>query len=94
MSARAIDDRAGFCMSLCALAELIQSVGQAGWTSIFLADVREETNGAGAITAAYGIQPVWCVAVDMTHGRTPDAPREETFPLGGGLGRRSRSQLT
>jgi len=83
VSARAIDDRAGFAVLLRA-AELIQSVGQAGVDIYFLGSVREETNGAGAITAAYGIQPDWCVAVDMTHGRTPDAPREETFPLGGG----------
>ena len=26
----------------------------------------------------------YCVAVDVTHGRTPDGPKEETFVLGGG----------
>ena len=40
--------------------------------------------GAGAKTAAFSIAPDFCVAVDVTHGSSPDAPKEKTFPLGGG----------
>ena len=38
----------------------------------------------GAITAAYGLQPDLCVAVDVTHGDSPDASKDKTFPLGKG----------
>ena len=44
----------------------------------------EETGGAGAATGAFGARPDLCVAVDVTHGRTPDGPKSGTFPLGGG----------
>ncbi len=44
----------------------------------------EETAGAGATAGAFGIMPDWCVAVDVTHGRTPDGPKRGTFPLGSG----------
>ena len=38
----------------------------------------------GAITAAFGIVPDLCVAVDVTHGDSPDASKDKTFKLGGG----------
>ena len=44
----------------------------------------EETGGAGATTAAFGILPDYCVAVDVTHGRTPDSGKSGTFALNGG----------
>ncbi len=44
----------------------------------------EETHSTGAITAAYGVIPDLCVAVDVTHGDSPDASKNETFPLGKG----------
>ena len=49
-----------------------------------LGSTQEETHSTGAITAAYGIVPDLCVAVDVTHGDSPDAPKEKTFALGGG----------
>jgi len=49
-----------------------------------LGSTQEETHSTGAITAAYGIVPDFCVAVDVTHGDSPDAPKEKTFTLGGG----------
>lgn len=45
---------------------------------------QEETHSTGAITAAYGIIPDLCVAVDVTHGDSPDASKDKTFRLGGG----------
>ena len=34
--------------------------------------------------SGYGIAPDCCVAVDVTHGDSPDASKDKTFPLGGG----------
>ena len=49
-----------------------------------LGSTQEETHSSGAITAAYEIAPNLCVAVDVTHGDSPDASKNETFKLGGG----------
>ena len=49
-----------------------------------LGSVREEVDSTGAVTAAYGVVPDLCAAVDVTHGDSPDAPKEKTFPLGKG----------
>ena len=49
-----------------------------------LGSTQEETHASGAITAAYALAPQMCVAVDVTHGDSPDASKQETFPLGGG----------
>ena len=49
-----------------------------------LGSTQEETHSSGAITAAYEIAPDLCVAVDVTHGDSPDASKNETFKLGGG----------
>ena len=49
-----------------------------------LGSTQEEPHSTGAIAAAYGIAPDCCVAVDVTHGDSPDASKDKTFPLGGG----------
>lgn len=49
-----------------------------------LGSTREEVSMAGAIVSTNRVVPDFCVAVDVTHGRTPDSPKDETFPLGGG----------
>ena len=33
---------------------------------------------------AFSLAPHCFIAVDVTHARTPDSPKEETFPAGGG----------
>ena len=79
---KSLDDRACF-VTLLRAAELL-------WDApldvdlYILGSTREETNGAGAKTAAFALKPDWCVAVDVTHGATPDAPKAKTFPLGSG----------
>ncbi len=79
---KALDDRACFVLLLDALERL---AGEELDVDLYvLGSVREETNSAGAIAAAYGARPDCCVAVDVTHGDSPDAPKEKTFPLGGG----------
>ena len=54
------------------------------WTCTCWAACAREVDSTGAVTAAYGVVPDLCAAVDVTHGDSPDAPKEKTFPLGKG----------
>ena len=79
---KALDDRACFAILVDALERL---KGEELDVDIYvLGSTQEETHSTGAITAAYGICPDMCVAVDVTHGDSTDAPKDQTFPLGGG----------
>lgn len=79
---KSMDDRACFT-ALLRCAELLK--GETLDCDLYLlGSTREEVNGAGAACAAFAIAPDACVAVDVTHGDSPDAPKEKTFPLGGG----------
>ncbi len=79
---KALDDRACFAILADALERL---KGEELDVDVYvLGSTQEETHSTGAITAAYGICPDMCVAVDVTHGDSPDAPKDQTFPLGGG----------
>lgn len=79
---KALDDRAGFAVLLDVL-ERLQKVEL--YVDLYvLGSTQEETSSAGAITSAYGIAPDLCVAVDVTHGDTPDADKDKTFTLSGG----------
>ena len=79
---KALDDRAGFAVLLDVLERL---QGKELDVDLYvLGSTQEETHSSGAITAAYEIAPNLCVAVDVTHGDSPDASKNETFKLGGG----------
>lgn len=79
---KSMDDRACFT-ALLRCAELLQD--QPLDVDLYIVgSSREEVNGAGAACAAFDVIPDACVAVDVTHGDSPDAPKEKTFPLGGG----------
>ena len=79
---KAMDDRACFAILLDVMERL---QGKDLNVDVYvLGSTQEETSSAGAVTAAYGVAPEMCVAVDVTHGATPDAKKEETFPLGDG----------
>lgn len=82
VSAKALDDRAGF-VTLLRTAELLRDVSL-DVDLYFLGSSREETNGGGALVGAFALDPHCFVAVDVTHARTPDAPKEGTFPAGRG----------
>ena len=79
---KAMDDRSCFVVLLRAL----ELLGDAALDIdvYVLGSVREEVSGAGAMTGAWALEPDFCVAVDVTHGTTPDAPADRTFPLGKG----------
>ena len=79
---KALDDRACFAVLLGAVEQL---AGEELDVDLYvLGSVQEETHSTGAVTAAYGIDPHLCVAVDVTHGDSPDASKDKTFPLGKG----------
>lgn len=81
---KSLDDRSCF-VTLLLCAKLLQ--GAALDVDVyFMGSTREEVSGAGASCGAFAIAPDFCVAVDVTHGQTPDVrhPKERTFALGGG----------
>ena len=82
LSGKALDDRAGFAVLLDVLERLKDK--PLAVDLYVLGSTQEETHSTGAITAAYAIAPRMCVAVDVTHGDSPDASKSETFRLGGG----------
>ncbi|OUN24213.1 peptidase M42 [Flavonifractor sp. An82] len=82
MCGKAMDDRSCFaallrCMELLKDKTLDVDVYVMGST-------REEVSGVGATVGTWSVQPDCCIAVDVTHGRTPDGPSDKTFVLGGG----------
>ncbi len=79
---KALDDRSCFSILL-DTAERLKSV-PLDVDLYILGSTNEEIHSTGAIAATYGIAPDLCVAVDVTHGDSPDAPKEETFQIGGG----------
>lgn len=82
MCGKAMDDRSCF-VSLLRTAELLQDK-KLDVDLYIMGSVQEETRGSGAIAGTYGVNPDCCVAVDVTHGRTPDGPKNKTFELGSG----------
>lgn len=82
MVGKAMDDRSCFAVLLETLRLLQQTALDVD--VYVLGSCREETNSAGAITAAYDIQPDLAVAVDVTFGKAPDVQTDDSFPLGGG----------
>ena len=79
---KALDDRACFAALLRA-AELLRE-RELDVDLYVMGSVCEETGGAGAAVGVQAVEPDFCVAVDVTHGRTPDSPKNETFVMGGG----------
>lgn len=79
---KSMDDRACF-VTLLRAAELLQE--EALDVDLYImGSSREEVGGYGAQTAAFAIAPDWCVAVDVTFGKTPDCPESVTTTVGGG----------
>lgn len=79
---KSMDDRACFT-ALLRCAELLKDE-ELDVDLYLMGSSREEVNGAGAMCGAFALAPDVCVAVDVTHGDSPDAPKEKTFSLGGG----------
>ena len=84
---KSMDDRSCF-VTLLRAAELLKDK-PLDVDLYIMGSTREEVSGAGAKVGTYGINPDFCVAVDVTHGKTPDANLHRRSSIGGG--RRSAS---
>lgn len=82
MCGKSMDDRACF-VTLLRAAQMLKDK-KLDVDLYILGSTREEVAYGGAATAVWTVAPDCCVAVDATHGRTPDAPKDQTFELGGG----------
>jgi putative aminopeptidase FrvX len=82
-SGKALDDRACFVMLLRML-ELLKDE-ELSVDLVVLASSQEEVGTRGATVGAFRHDPDYAVAVDVTHGQTPDAPKEGTFKIGEGV---------
>ena len=82
LCAKAMDDRACFA-ALLRMAELLRDQ-ELDVDLYIVGSVCEETGGVGARVLAQGLSPDFCVAVDVTHGKTPDSPKEGAFVMGSG----------
>jgi len=82
MCGKSMDDRACF-VTLLRAAQLLQDK-KLDVDLYIMGSTREEVSHGGAAVAAWAIAPDCCVAVDVTHGKTPDTPKERTSVLGGG----------
>lgn len=78
----ALDDRACFT-ALLRTAELL-SQEKLDVDLYIMGSTREEIGGTGAMVGTCTIDPDFCVAVDVTHGATPDSAKGRAFDLGGG----------
>ncbi len=79
---RALDDRAGLAALLGAVESLAED--ELNVDVVLCASVQEEVGCRGAQIAGYRIDPTWALAVDVTHGTTPDSGKAITFTLGSG----------
>ncbi len=70
ISAKTLDDRAGVAAVVTTLKNLANFKLSADVYAV--AAVQEEVGGRGAETSVYGIDPDIAIAVDVTHGITPD----------------------
>lgn len=79
---KSMDDRSCF-VTLLRAAELLQDK-QLDVDLYVMGSVCEEVSGSGAKVGTYAVSPDFCVAVDVTHGKTPDSPKDRACVIGGG----------
>ncbi len=84
LSCKAMDDRLGFLLIVRALELLSEWYYERKLEIVVLGSVQEEVGTRGATMAAHTLDADWFIAVDVTHGRTPDAPSDRVFETGGG----------
>lgn len=82
LCSKAMDDRACF-VTLLRAAELLQDK-ELDVDLYIMGSTREEIGGSGAKVGTQAIDPDFCIAVDVTHGKTPDSPAGKACVIGGG----------
>jgi endoglucanase len=76
---KSLDDRAGAAILLETMKQLDELRFEA---EVYLvATVQEELGTRGAIMSTFRVMPDIGIAIDVTHGDMPDAPKEETFAM-------------
>lgn len=80
--ARTLDDRAG-CLAVILAAQKLAECDLKCSLSVLLATM-EEVGSQGARTAANLLDPTHAIAVDVSFGHTPDAPKQKCGLLGNG----------
>lgn len=83
MAGRSMDNRS----SVAALVELLKELGRIRHDdNVYVAaTVQEESGLVGAFMASWHLKPDLAIAIDVCHGDMPDAPSDESFPLGKGV---------
>lgn len=79
---KAMDDRSCFAILL-RTAELLHDK-PLDVDLYLMGSTREEVGGAGAKVGTYALRPHCCVAVDVTHAKTPDNTKGRRSAIGGG----------
>jgi putative aminopeptidase FrvX len=82
ISSKTLDNRCGIAAIIETMKEIVAMKHESD--IYFIATTQEEFSMAGAITAAYNIEPDMAIVIDATHGETPDTTKENSFPLGKG----------
>jgi putative aminopeptidase FrvX len=82
VAGKALDDRAGISVMAVCLHELAQL--KHGPDVIAVTTVQEEIGLRGASTSSERLQPELAVAIDVTHGQTPDSKNQVAIQLGKG----------
>lgn len=80
---KALDDRLCFAVILGALGKLGKE--DLGFELYVMASVQEELGLRGAKTGAFGVDPDYCIALDVTHAATPDHDKDGVMRLGEGV---------
>ncbi|MCI7124959.1 MAG: M20/M25/M40 family metallo-hydrolase [Agathobaculum sp.] len=83
VAGKCLDDRAGIAAILLAIDKLKQEKKRKCNIAV-LFSAQEEVTGLGAQTGVFAVQPSYAIAVDVTHGKTPDGPSDGVFELGSG----------
>lgn len=82
ISSKTMDNRCGLTAHLRLLQELDSLKHDCD--VLLVATSQEEFDLAGVEAAAYNLQPDMAIVIDTCHGDMPDAPKDETYPLGKG----------
>ncbi len=83
IAGKSMDNRSG----VAALIEILKELSKLRHDDdvYVVATVQEELGLIGAICATYNINADLGIVIDVCHGDMPDAPSDETFPLGNGV---------
>jgi len=82
IASKALDDKA--CVAAIIEAAAMLEPGKFDCDIYAVFSAMEETGGAGAVTATFGVQPDLAIALDVCFARGPDTPRQKAAAMGEG----------